>query len=374
MRENEPKFLDLAAQNGPLQEQLIAAFQRVATSNRFIMGPEVESFEREVADYLGVEHAIGVSSGTDALLLALMSLGVGPGDEVITTPFTFIATAASVVRLGARPVFVDIDPVTFNIDASRIEEAITDRTRAVLPVHLYGQPCDLPILKGICAGAGIPIVEDAAQAIGARVGGLHAGAVGAFGCFSFHPTKNLGAFGDAGLVATRDADLAAQARLLRHHGELNRYVYAALGGNFRLDALQAAILRVKLGHLDSWTEGRRRNADSYDTLFREARLPAELLAPPVRVADGHIYHQYVIRSSRRDALRDHLQQKGFPCMVYYPRPLHLQQCFADLGYTEGSFPHAERAARQVLALPVYPELPRKRIQQVVECIVKFLTR
>lgn len=374
MTDNEMKFLDLAAQNGPLQEQLLAAFQRVTSSNRFIMGPEVEGFEREVADYLGVEHAIGVSSGTDALLLALMSLGVGPGDEVITTPFTFIATAASIVRLGARPVFVDIDPVTFNIDASRVEQVITDRTRAILPVHLYGQPCDLPTLKGISASAGVPMVEDAAQAIGARIGGLNAGAVGAFGCFSFHPTKNLGALGDAGLVTTRDADLAAQARLLRHHGELNRYVYAAVGGNFRLDALQAAILRVKLVHLDGWTEGRRRNADLYDALFREAALPAELLAPPVRVADGHVYHQYVIRTARRDALLDHLQQKGFPCMVYYPRPLHLQHCFADLGQAEGSFPHAEQAARQVLALPVYAELPRTRIQQVVECIVEFLKR
>jgi dTDP-4-amino-4,6-dideoxygalactose transaminase len=374
MKDDEMKFLDLAAQNGPLQEQLAAAFQRVTASNRFIMGPEVEAFEQEAAEYLGVEHAIGVSSGTDALLLSLMVLGVGPGDEVVTTPFTFISTAASIVRLGARPVFVDIDPFTYNLDVSRLEEAITERTRAILPVHLYGQPCDLRTLRGICAGRGIPMVEDAAQAIGAHVGGLRAGAVGAFGCFSFHPSKNLGAFGDAGLVTTRDALLADRARLIRHHGESTRYVYETIGGNFRLDALQAAILRVKLRYLDGWTEGRRRNADLYDSLFEEAALPQDLLLPPLRAADGHVYHQYVVRTPRRDALREHLLRNGFPCMVYYPHPLHLQCCFADLGYAAGSFPQAERAAQQVLALPVYAELERSRIRQVVECIVGFLKR
>ncbi|MCA9581413.1 MAG: DegT/DnrJ/EryC1/StrS family aminotransferase [Myxococcales bacterium] len=366
-------LLDLGQQNAPLRAEIDSAIARVVDSNHFIMGPEVQAFEEEVARYLRVNHAIGVSSGTDALLVALMALGVGPDDEVITTPFTFFATGGCIARLGARPVFVDIEAGSFNMDPTKVADAMTPRTKAILPVHLFGQACDMDGLREAVASADAPIaiVEDAAQAIGAdhpsgRIGGL-----GALGCFSFFPSKNLGAFGDGGLVTTNDEKLAERVRILRTHGAQPKYFHAFVGGNFRLDALQAAILRVKLPHLDGWTEGRRRNADRYDELFGASGLsPARLTIPP-RIFPGHIYNQYVIRTDRRDALREHLRERGIGSEVYYPRPLHLQECFAFLGQGGGAFPEAERAAEEVLALPIFPELG-DRLDRVAATVIAFL--
>jgi dTDP-4-amino-4,6-dideoxygalactose transaminase len=366
-------LLDLKAQNEPLSEQIRQAFERVAESNRFILGPEVRAFEEEIARYIGVANAVGVSSGTDALLVSLMALEIGPGDEVITTPYSFFATAGAIARLGAIPVFVDIDPLTFNIDLAKAEAAITPRTKAIMPVHLFGQTCDLDHLRRINTRYGIAVVEDAAQAIGAGRSGLAAGTVGSFGCFSFFPSKNLGAFGDAGLVTTNDADLAQRVRVLRAHGANPKYFHSFIGGNFRLDALQAAILRVKLPHLDRWTQARRNNAERYDHLFGQANLPATLLQTPTVVADRHIYNQYVIRSEKRDALQDFLGAQNIGCEVYYPKPLHLQDCFAYLGYAEESFPEAERAALEALALPIFAELGESRIDRIAELVIDFLT-
>lgn len=373
MSESDPiPLLDLGALHAPLRAQLVEAFERVLASNRFIQGPEVEGFEREVAERLGVRHAIGVSSGTDALLVSLMALGVGPGDEVITSPFTFFATAGCIARLGARPVFVDIDPATFNLDLARVEQSLSARTRAVVPVHLYGQPFDVPALQQLCQPRGVHVVEDAAQAIGAHDAAFTVGAAGDLGCFSFFPAKNLGAFGDAGLVTTQSDALAEQVRVLRVHGGKPKYYHQQVGGNFRLDALQAALLRVKLPYLDEWTRARRSNAAAYDEAFSQAALPAARLGVPARVSDGHVYNQYVIRTDRRDVLRAALQAAGVGCEIYYPVPLHLQACFADLGYGEGDFPEAERAACQVLALPVSPELGPRRLARVVQVVVEAL--
>lgn len=365
-------LLDLAAQNGQLRHELRAAFDRVSEHNEFILGREVEAFEREIGAYLGVEHAIGVSSGTDALLLALMALGIGPGAEVITTPYTFFATAGCIVRAGATPVFVDIDPRTFNLDVARVEAAITERTRAIMPVHLFGQACALNPLLDLCNTKQLHLIEDAAQAIGARVHDRAVGTLGDFGCFSFFPSKNLGAFGDAGLLTTRDAALAKRARLLRAHGASPKYIHALVGANFRIDALQAAILRVKLPHLDLWTEARRNNARVYDQLFAASGLSPSRLTTPVRVQDGHIYNQYVIRTDRRDALRAHLQAQSIGCEVYYPLPMHLQECFANLGHKKGDFPESERAALESLALPIFPELGHARLERVAHTVIEFL--
>lgn len=365
-------LLDLHAQNGPLLDEIRAAMDRVVRSHHFILGSEVAALEQELAAYLDVPHAIGVSSGTDALLVALMALGIGPGDEVVTTPFTFFATAGCVARLGAKPVFADIDPVTFNLDPEKAAAAIGPRTKALLPVHLFGQPADVPAMARACEPHGIPIVEDAAQAIGARTAAGPVGGLGKFGCFSFFPSKNLGAFGDGGLVTASDADQAELVRILRVHGGKPKYFHRHVGGNFRLDAIQAAVLRVKLPHLDRWTEGRRANAELYDRLFADAGLPEDLLRTPARVEPGHIYNQYVIRTSRRDALRDHLRERGIATQIYYPRPLHLQECFAYLGHGPGDFPEAERASEEVLALPVYPELGEARVRRVAETVIAFL--
>jgi dTDP-4-amino-4,6-dideoxygalactose transaminase len=367
-------LLDLALQHRALLPELQAAFDRVLTSNTFILGPEVSAFEHEMARYLGAEHALGVSSGTDALLLALMALGIGPGDEVVVPALSFFATAGCVARLGARPVFADIDPETFNLDLESVAAKLTPATKAILAVHLFGQSCDLAALASLAGERQLALVEDAAQAVGARSGQLRAGSVGAFGCFSFFPSKNLGALGDGGLLTTNDASLAKQARLLRAHGAEPKYYHALIGGNFRLDALQAAFLRVKLPHLDSWTDARRGHAAHYDRLFAQADLPRALLSPPLRGQMGHVYNQYVVRSTRRDALMAHLRERGIGCEVYYPRPLHLQACFAYLGHAAGSYPHAERAASEVLALPIYPELTAEQIEQVVSAIIGFLSR
>jgi dTDP-4-amino-4,6-dideoxygalactose transaminase len=358
-------LLDLGAEHGPLMDELTAATERVIRSGQFILGPEVQALEEEIAGKLGVQHAIGVSSGTDALLVSLMSLGVGPGDEVVTTPFSFFASAGCIARLGARPVFADIDPNTFNLDPQRVAEVVTKRTKAILPVHLFGQPANMGALREV-AGE-IPLVEDAAQALGAYDEGF-VGGLGSLGCFSFFPTKNLGGAGDGGLVTTNDDALAEEVRVLRVHGAKPKYHHARIGGNFRLDAIQAAMLRVKLPHLDGWTEARRQNAARYDSMLQQAGLTPSPIAPPPRVKSGHVYNQYVIRAPGRDALRAHLTQRQIASAVYYPVPLHLQPCFEDLGYKEGDLPEAERACREVLALPLYPELTEAQQGRVVEAI------
>jgi dTDP-4-amino-4,6-dideoxygalactose transaminase len=330
----------------------------------------VEAFEREIAAYSRVKHAIGVSSGTDALLLALMALDVGPGDEIITTPYTFIATCSSIARLGARAVFVDIDPATFNIDAARIEAAITPNTKAILPVHLFGQMADMKTIEALARARNIAVVEDAAQALGAERDGTRAGASGTMGTYSFFPSKNLGAFGDAGMVVTNDDAIAARLRLLRNQGQQPKYFSVAVGGNFRLDALQAAILRAKLPHLDTWSEARQRNALRYRTLF-EAPVPKEHVVLPTELAGRHVYNQFVIRARRRDELRRFLADRSIGSEVYYPQPMHLQQCFAHWGYRAGDFAEAERAASESLAIPIYPELTAEMASTVVDAIASF---
>ena len=365
-------LLDLQAQYRPLRDEMLAALARVADSQRFIMGPEIAALETELARMLEVEHAIAVSSGTDALLLALITLGIGPGDEVITPAFSFFATAGTVSRLGARPVFVDIDPVTFNAVPSLITAAVTPRTKAIVPVHLYGLSADLDPIMAEASRRGIPVVEDAAQAIGATYRSRQVGGFGAFGCFSFFPSKNLGAFGDAGLVTTNDSALAARARQLRVHGMEPKYYHHMIGGNFRMDEMQAAVLRVKAPHLSAWTEARRLNAKRYGRLFSDAGLLKRVTLPVEPADQRHIYHQFVIRSSDRDGLKRHLDQKGIGNEIYYPVPLHLQPCFADLGYRAGAFPNAERAAGESLAIPIYGELTVEHQQTVVDAVAEFV--
>lgn len=335
------------------------------------MGPEVDGLERELARYLDVRHAIGVSSGTDALLVALMALDIGPGDEVITSTYSFFASAGSIVRLGARPVLVDIQPDTCNVDPAAIASAITPRTRAIIPVHLYGQSADLDAIVAIARRQSLPLVEDAAQAIGARYRDRPVGGVGDIGCFSFFPSKNLGAFGDGGLVTTNDDRHAARLRMLRNHGMEPKYYHHAVGGNFRLDALQAAVLRVKLPHLEAWTAARRRNAERYRALFTETGLIDRVRLPVARPEAFHIYNQFVVHVPERDSLRRHLDAHEIGTEVYYPVPFHLQPCFADLGYARGQFPHAETAASTSLALPIYGELTEAQQAAVVQTIAEF---
>jgi dTDP-4-amino-4,6-dideoxygalactose transaminase len=367
-------LLDLDAQHRPLRAELIAAMTRVADSQRFIMGPEIEALERELAAMLAVRHAIAVSSGTDALLLALMALDVKAGDEVVTPTFSFFATASAVARLGARPVLVDIDPATFNVDPAQAAAAITPRTKAIVPVHLFGLCADLDPIMDAARRAGVAVVEDAAQAIGASYKTRPAGGVGAFGCFSFFPSKNLGAFGDAGLVTTNDDRLAERARLLRTHGMQPKYYHHLVGGNFRMDALQAAVLRVKAPHLAAWTHARRRNAERYRCLFKDAELTGALALPEEPAGYRHIFNQFVIRTPERDALKRHLDEHGIGNEIYYPVPFHLQPCFAGLGYRRGAFPHAERAADECLAIPIYGELTAEQQQTVVSSIAQFVHR
>ena len=371
-RQAHVPLLDLQAQYAPIRDEVLAAITRVCDSQRFIMGPEITSLEHELAALIGVKHAVAVSSGTDAILLALMALGIGPGDEVVTTTYSFFATAGCIARVGAKPVLVDIDPVTYNIDTSAVEAAITPRTRAIMPVHLYGLSADMdPILRA-AEKAGVAIVEDAAQAIGSVYHGKPAGGMGQFGCFSFFPSKNLGAFGDAGLVTTNDASLAKRAELLRMHGMEPKYYHQLVGGNFRMDALQAAVLRVKAPHLAAWTEARRLNAKRYATLFREAGLLDRLVLPVEPPGLHHIYNQFVIRVPHRDDLKAFLDGRGIGNEIYYPVPFHLQQCFADLGYVRGTFPHAERAASQTIAIPIYSEISIEQQQAVVSAIAEFI--
>jgi dTDP-4-amino-4,6-dideoxygalactose transaminase len=365
-------LLDLVPQYEAIKEEVDEAIRKVVSSQRFVMGPEVEGLERELARYLNVPHAVGCASGTDALLLPLLALDPRPGEEVIVPAFTFFATAGAVWNAGFRPVFCDIDPVTFNVTARTLEAAWTDRTRAVIPVHLFGQMAPMDEVTAWARERGAVVIEDAAQAIGARQrldeagareGSVMAGSVGDAGAFSFFPTKNLGGYGEGGLVTVRDGDLAERVAKLRVHGGVQMYHHEMVGTNSRLDALQAAVLRVKLAHLDGWTEARRKNACRYHGGLAELE---EVVLPETREGNYHVYNQYTLRVRDRDQLRDHLTGKGIGTGVYYPRPLHLQECFGELGGREGQLPESERACREVLSLPVFPELGEARLDRVVD--------
>jgi dTDP-4-amino-4,6-dideoxygalactose transaminase len=364
-------FLDLKAQFAEIRDELIDTVTRVLDSQHFILGPEVEAFEREVSEYVGTEFAVGCGSGSDALLLAQMAIGIEPDDEVITSPFTFGATAGSIARLKARPVFVDIHPDTFNIDERQLEAAITPRTRAIMPVHLFGLPANMDAVLEIASNHHLAVIEDAAQAIGARWKEKGIGSLGTFGCFSFFPSKNLGGAGDGGMITTNDPRLAQRLRVLRVHGARKKYQYELLGINSRIDALQAAILRVKLRYLDDWTQRRRRNAERYCELFNEYDLPRQLALPSSQETSFHVYNQYSIRASRRDELQEYLHDHGIPTEIYYPSPLHVEPAFAYLGYRAGDFPNAEAACRQVLSLPIYPQLTLDQQRAVVATISRF---
>jgi dTDP-4-amino-4,6-dideoxygalactose transaminase len=358
-------LLDLKAQYATIRDEVQSALQRVLDSQQFILGPEVESLESEIAEYSHCSYAVGVSSGTDALLVALMAIGIRPGDEVITCPYSFFATAGTIARLGAIPVFVDIDPKTFNIDPAGIVERISSRTRAIIPVHLFGQMAEMTPIMEVARRHNLSVIEDAAQAIGAELEGKRAGSIGDFGCFSFFPSKNLGAFGDAGMVTTNSPGLADRARILRNHGFRKKYHNEILGGNFRLDEIQAAVLRVKLKYLDTWTEARRRNASLYRTVLAGT---TSIELPYETSKSRHIYNQFVIRSARREDLISGLRNASIGSEIYYPEPLHLQPCFADLGYRAGDFASAETAARETLALPIYPELTELMIGEIAAVI------
>lgn len=365
-------LLDLAEQHKQIRPELEAAIGRVLDTNGFILGAEVAQLENEIAEYCGTKYAIGCASGSDAILLALMALNVGPGDEVITTPYSFFATVSSITRLGATPVFVDIEPQTYNIDPSLIEAKITSRTKAIEPVHLYGQCAEMSAINEIAKSKGIPVVEDAAQAIGAEENGVRAGSMSSIGCFSFYPSKNLGGLGDGGMMTTSNDSLKRRLLGLRNHGAEEKYYHKYVGLNSRLDGFQGATLRVKLPYLEAWTERRRANADRYRSLFTDAGITEQVGLPTSRENCRHIYNQYIIRVPNvRDALRAYLTESNVGTDVYYPVPLHLQECFAYLGYREGDFPESERAARETLALPIYPELRPEQQEFVVETISKF---
>lgn len=363
--------LDLKAQHDPIKEEIYEAISNVVESNQFILGPSVTALEQEVADYCQAKHCVGVSSGSDALLIGLMALDVQPGDEVITTPFTFFATVGAISRLGAVPVFVDIDPKTFNIDPAKIEECITSKTKGIIPVHLYGQCAEMNPITELAHDRSLFVIEDAAQAIGAEYHGKRAGSMGTMGCFSFFPSKNLGAFGDGGAVTTNDDELAERLRCLRMHGSKPKYYHKVVGGNFRLDAIQAAILRVKLRYLDEWTEGRQGVAARYKELFIKNGLEGVHLQSPSMVQSRHIFNQFCIRTNQRDELQKHLTTNKIGNAIYYPVPMHLQQCFSNLNYGEGDFPQSERAAKETLALPMFAELTEVQQQQVVDCMAEF---
>jgi dTDP-4-amino-4,6-dideoxygalactose transaminase len=381
-------LLDLKAQFAQIRAEVMPAIDQVCASQHFILGAHVHALEEEIARYCGASAGIGVSSGTDALLLALMALGIGAGDEVITSPFTFFATAGTIARTGARPVFCDIDPLTFNLSPAAVQAFIDERctkqggqlvnratggrVKALMPVHLYGQSADMAPLMAMAREQGLRVIEDAAQAIGtAYTNGQRVGTFGDVGCFSFFPSKNLGAFGDAGLCTTNDAELAENMRVLRVHGGKPKYFHAVIGGNFRIDELQAAVLRVKLKYLDGWTQGRQRNAAYYDSAFAEAGLGQKLRTPTAIEGGRHIFNQYVVRVQRRDALKQRLAERSIGTEIYYPVPLHLQACFAYLNYRPGDFPHSERAAEETLALPIYPELEEAQLAHVVATILDF---
>jgi len=383
-------LLDLKAQYAQIRAEVMPIIEEVCASQRFILGENVLALEAEVAAYCASAAGIGVSSGTDALLLALMALGVGAGDEIITSPFTFFATAGTIARLGARPVFCDIDPVSFNLSPPAVAEFIDrhcsvqdgqlfngatgGRIKGLMPVHLYGQSADMDPLMALAKQYGLKVIEDAAQAIGTEYRGVRVGSIGDIGCFSFFPSKNLGAFGDAGLCTTNDAELAESMRVLRVHGGKPKYFHAVIGGNFRIDELQAAVLRVKLKYLDGWTEARQRNAAYYTAAFAAAGGAQNLITPQAAVPGRHIFNQYVVRVPDRDALKDHLSARSIGTEIYYPVPLHLQKCFAYLKHAPGDFPESERAAAETLALPIYPELSRVQLDHVVASVADFYRR
>ncbi len=380
-------LLDLKAQYAQIRAEVLAVIEDVCASQRFILGEHVLALEAELASYTAASAGIGVSSGTDALLLALMAVGVGAGDEIITSPFTFFATAGTIARLGARPVFCDIDPVSFNLSPTAVGEFVErhcsvrggqlinrdtgGRVKGLMPVHLYGQAADMDPLMAMARRHGLKVIEDAAQAIGTEYKGVRVGSIGDVGCFSFFPSKNLGAFGDAGLCTTNDAELAERMRVLRVHGGKPKYFHSLIGGNFRIDELQAAVLRVKLKYLDGWTEARQRNAAYYDAAFGAAEFAQSVIAPKAAVNGRHIFNQYVVRVKNRDALKDHLAERHIGTEVYYPVPLHLQPCFTYLKHARGDFPESERAAAETLALPIYPELAEAQLDHVIEAVAEF---
>lgn len=375
-------LLDLKAHHAPIQDEILAAITRVVQSQAFILGEEVVTLEEQIASYCQTKFGIGVSSGTDALLLALMAVGIGSNrEEVITSPYSFFATAEVIVRIGAKPVFVDIDPISYAMDPAKIERVITPKTKAIIPVHLYGQCADMKPILDIAQRHNLAVIEDAAQALGAAYpDGRRSGNMGTVGCFSFFPSKNLGAMGDAGMVVTNDAALADRLRTLRVHGAEHKYYHRLLGGNFRLDAMQAAILNVKLKYLDDWTRQRADNASQYESLFntsglletKQVQLPTAVYAH-AGIDNHHIYNQFVIRAQQRDQLRTHLREHGVASEIYYPVPLHLQECFGNLGYHEGDFPETERAAHETIALPIYPELNDEQQAYIVGIIRSFYT-
>jgi dTDP-4-amino-4,6-dideoxygalactose transaminase len=381
-------LLDLKAQFAQIRAEVMPVIDQICASQHFILGEHVRTFEEESARYCSSASGVGVSSGTDALLLALMALGVGPGDEVMTSPFTFFATAGTIARVGARPVFCDIDPLTFNLSPAAVQRFLDDhcaeqggkvvnrttggQIKVLMPVHLYGQSADMQALMAMARRYGLKVVEDAAQAIGTEdSGGARVGSIGDIGCFSFFPSKNLGAFGDAGLCTTSDPELAETMRVLRVHGGKPKYYHSLIGGNFRIDELQAGVLRVKLRYLDSWTEGRQRNAAYYTQAFAQADLGSRLTTPAVTAGGRHIFNQYVVRAERRDELKAFLTERGIGSEIYYPVALHRQKCFDYLGYVQGDFPQSERAANETLALPIYPELQPDQLSHVVDSVVEF---
>lgn len=372
-------LLDLNAHHEPLKQEILAALEKTFRSNAFILGPDVGKLEERVAAYCQAKYGIGVTSGTDALLLALMALGIGPEDEVVTTPYSFFATAGVIVRLGAKPVLVDIDPITYNIDPAKIKSVLTAKSKAIIPVHLYGQCADMAPIMDIAKRHNVSVIEDAAQAIGSEYrDGRRACSMGTIGCLSFFPSKNLGCLGDGGMAITNDSELAERMRILRVHGSKPKYYHKVIGGNFRLDTIQAAVLNVKLNYLDGWTKRRQENADRYELLFRQSgvvqngkvRLP-EAVYRSEGVKHYHIYNQFVLRVERRDALMEHLKQKGIGAEIYYPVPFHLQECFQYLGHKKGDFPESERAANETIAIPIYPELTQAQQTEVVESITAF---
>jgi dTDP-4-amino-4,6-dideoxygalactose transaminase len=369
-------FLDLKAEYAAMKAEILTEVGSVLESQQFIMGPPVKELEAEIASLVGCRFALGCASGSDALLLALMALGVDSGDEVVTSPFTFVATAGSIARLKAKPVFVDIDPTTYNLDAKRLESAVTSRTRAIMPVHLFGLPAEMETITAIAGTHHVPVIEDAAQSIGAQcIDARHhdnnVGNIGEFGCFSFFPSKNLGGAGDGGMITTNHREYAERLAVLRDHGSREKYQYDLLGMNSRLDSLQAAILLVKLKHLDRFTKARRKNAECYRRLFGQAGLERWITLPFEPEGRRHVYNQFVIRTLKRDQLRHHLRARGIPTEIYYPSPLHLQPAFAYLGCGPGAFPHAEEASQHVLALPVFPQMTGEQQHIVVEATADF---
>lgn len=367
-------LLDLKAQYRLIRKDVMAAIEAVCDEQGFILGPRVQDLEQALARYVGSAHAVGVASGSDALLLSLVASGVGHGDEVITVPFTFFATAGAISRLGAKPVFVDIQRDTFNMDPAQIESNMTGRTQAVIPVHLFGQCAAMEPIIELARRRKLRVIEDACQAIGASRKGVKAGVMGDFGCFSFFPSKNLGGFGDGGMITVKDKTLRDSLAMLRVHGSRIRYVHETVGINSRLDALQAAVLRVKLDHLDRWTEGRRRNATRYERLFEEAKLQDRVVLPKTEPGNYHVFNQFTIRAQKRDELRAYLKDKGIGTEIYYPIPMHLQECYRDLGFKKGDFPESERASEEALSLPIYAELIDDQLAYVVETIKEFYSR